>query len=384
MEFTMDSGVDFTNVPITTTLKGPTIGAPMAWPTPLNGYLYADTGNILNNDNEVFSLYTTNGGMTWISSKITDPSLQLQNIYFPTANVGYATGTLSDGSADFVAKTTDGGHSWNKIYSSTSYSFGNIGKLYFKDANNGMFFAQSNTTNKINIAYTTNGTSFTFLPMATDSTPYFLQWNNDGSWLVGIDSVYRSVDSGKNWKGVVPYDTLAGSATVATFYDSVGFVFRAIEAKVLETTDYGATWASSTLPLPAGGTKADTVTPVAASMPSPRVAYLLANDAFSTTDVMMQIEIPPSGSTGPGVVSVAPQDETSFTVYSDKSSLTFEASPPAPEQRTIEIVDLLGRKCATIAVPANVTSSHLASNTLQPGSYFARLGTAVVKFDIWE
>jgi hypothetical protein len=86
----------------------------------------------------------------------------------------------------------------------------------------------------------------------------------------------------------------------------------------------------------------------------------------------------------PNSVSLAPQDETNFIVYSEKSSLNFEVTPPAAEQRTIEVIDLLGRQCASIAVAANATSSHLAMSALQPGSYFARLGTAIVKFNIWE
>jgi len=380
MEKTTDTAVNFTALTIKSPLKGPTYVTTMAWPTALNGYIIADTGNVQSQTNAVFCLHTSDGGVTWVSSGISDANLQIQNLYFPTASVGYGTGSLADGSGDFVAKTIDGGATWTKAYSTTKYSF-SYGKLFFKDPNNGMIFAQSNSNNKINIAYTTNGgTSFNFAPTGTDSIPpNFLQWNNDNSWLVGIDSVYRSVDSGKNWKSVVAYDTGAGPATVAAFHDSVGFIFRANKGIVYQTNDYGVTWASSHLP---DVSTSDTISPIAASMPSSRVAYLLGTDANNGVDVMMKIKLTPPVAPPQGVAE-APNDEINFRVYSDKSSLIFDA-PPADESRTIKLVDLLGRECASINLPPSATSSRLALSTLRAGSYFARLGADIVKFNIWQ
>jgi photosystem II stability/assembly factor-like uncharacterized protein len=351
----------------------------MAWPSPTTGIIvgptYADTFHA----SSPTVIITHDAGVTWKEYYPVDTFLQMSHICFPTTLVGYATGVLSDGTgASFIAKTLDGGQTWTELYHSSQNA---LGALHFLNASSGIILSQGGASNEVSIAYTTNGGStFTFLPMTTDSTPNFLQWNTDGSWLIGIDSVYRSIDSGKHWTSVVPFDTLAGPPYVATFNNSVGFVFREFEAKVLETTDYGKTWTSSNLPLPAGGTKADTVTPVAASMPSPRVAYLLASDAYNSTDVLMKFEFPTGPKQG---VSLGPQDERSFAVYADQFWLNFDASS-APEQRTIEVVDLLGRECASIAVLPNSTSSHLALRTLHAGSYFARLGSAIVKFNIWE
>jgi len=378
MERTNDSGVDFTQLTIQTTLKAPTFGAHMAWPTDQNGYVFADTGHSPANTN--FFFRTSNGGTTWVTSVI-DPSLQLQNMYFPTPSVGYATGTLTDGSADFVAKTTDFGNSWQKIYSTTNYAFGNVGKLHFIDANNGMFFAQNESTNQVNIAYTTNGgTSFKFVPTGSDSTPNFLHWNvKDSSWLIGLDSVYRSVDSGKHWKSVVPYDTSAGPASIGAFYDDTGFVFRQNEPIVLMTTNGGISWTSSKLPT-FGGTDDTVAPPRAASMPSAYTCYLLTFDINKTADVMYKISFTkPGGNTGGVTADGAP--EIPFAAMFGNNAITFTMEP-APEARSIQVMDVLGRTCASISLTPNATSGKLGISSLRSGTYFAELGGSVVKFVI--
>jgi hypothetical protein len=380
MQRTIDSGVDFSPLTIQTTLRSPNYGSNMAWPTAQNGYITADTGRYPANG--VFFLSTANGGSTWTTSKI-ESNLNIQNIFFPTPNVGYATGTLSDGSADFVAKTTNAGATWDSIFASTDYSFGTIGKLYFIDANNGMFFAQ-NETNQLLIVYTTNGgTSFTFRPVPTTSQPNFLHWNKDSSWIAGADSVYRSIDSGKNWTCVIP-DTGDGPATVGAFFGDTGFVFHGLQPLVEMTTNSGVSWTQSRLPNNVGGT-ADSVTPLAASMPSQRECYLLANDNNATTDVMMKIAfakpIDTSGGGGSGVVQTEVATAIPFAAVFGSNVITFTMAP-APEARSMQVLDVLGRECASVTIAPNGTNSLLATSALRPGTYFAVLSGSVVKFAI--
>jgi hypothetical protein len=379
MQRTNDSGVDFNQLTIQTPIRSPNFVSNMAWSTTLNGDIIADTG-IFPNPTSTFSIHSSDGGTTWTTSKI-DSSLQIGNMYFPSATTGYGTGSLPDGSATFVAKTTDGGATWKSIYSSENYS--SFGKLYFINENNGMFFAVSES-NTVVIGYTTNGgTSFSFAPLATDSTPNFLYWNKDSSWLVGADSVYRSIDSGKKWTSVAPYDDTAGPATVGAFYDDTGFIFRSIEPIVLMTTDAGLSWTSSRLPNN-GGSSADSVTPLAASMPSAYECYLLGADNSATTDALLKIAFTPptvSGGGGSGVVQTEPVQAIPFAAVYGSNAITFTMAP-ASEARSIQILDVLGRTCQSISLPANAMNSQLATSALRPGTYFAQLSGSVVKFAI--
>jgi hypothetical protein len=187
------------------------------------------------------------------------------------------------------------------------------------------------------------------------------------------------MDSGKTWTTILPYDSASGQIENGAFLDSEAFVFTYNKPYDYSTKDYGATWTKDTM--------FKYFQPQSVSFPTPTKAYFLGTDTTSSALVLLVDSIPQPVAVikpPPNSVSLLPQDEASFTVYSDKSSLNFEVTPPSAEQRTIEVIDLLGRRCASIAVPANSTSSRLALSTLQPGSYFARLGTAVVKFNIWE
>jgi hypothetical protein len=379
MERTADSGVDFTELSfqLTPTLRSPNFVSNMAWPTAENGYIAADTGSV--NTPSLFFLSTANGGASWTASSI-GSFLQLGSIFFPSANVGYGTGILSDGSGtNFIAKTTNAGATWDSIYGTIAYT---LEGLYFIDANNGMLLAQNEGTNQVNIAYTTNGgASFTYRPLPTTSQPYFLYWNKeDSSWLVGADSVYRSVDSGQHWTCVIANDSVAtaGAAVVGAFYGDTGFVFLATNPIVFMTTDAGVSWTSSRLPN--NGSSADSVNPIAASMPSQYVCYLLANDNNATDEVMMKIAFakPTSGGGGNGVVQENPVQAAPFAVMIENNAAVLTMAP-AVESRNFEVMDILGRECAYGSVAPNATQFVVP---LKTGTYFATLDGSVVKFVI--
>ncbi|SRR5581483_8582595 len=309
------------------------------------------------------------------SYKIISPKL-FNYISFPSTTVGYASTALGDGSKNFITKTTDGGASWSSLYGSDSLAFK---KLYFRDVKNGMFFAQGVS---VHIGYTTDGgKSFHIIRAPSDSTPYFLQWNNDSSWIAGLDSVYRSTDSGKTWKSVLAYDPVNGPASVGVFYDTVGFVFRQAGQIVFESNDFGATWTPSTLPT-AGGAS-DTVTPIAASMPSRYTAYLLAADPFQSSDVLQKIEFPRPTQSGGSVVNSSGGSALAFTVTENDHSAIFQMGTSA-SSHLIEIMDVMGRVRASIEVPPGSSAASFELHTLTPGNYFARLGTEIVKFSVSE
>ncbi len=381
---TIDTGVDFTVQPFPDPIDTIHAGgntyynhhsaiqtvADMAWPSNNTGFVVGISGSDTFGHTAVPTvLATQDGGNTWNQYYPADTLELFSNIYFPSATVGYGSASLSDGSEAFITKTTDGGKTWANVFQSDSLLFRN---LHFINANNGIFFALGIS---LHLGYTTDGgTSFHLVSMGTDSAPYFLHWNNDSSWLVGSDSVYRSIDSGKTWKSVVPYDTANGSAVVGTFYDDSGFVFRANNLTVLMTTNSGISWSSSVISNP------DSLTPLAASMVSPYLAYLLAFDNTQTGNALLKIEF--EKSSGPPMgVNEGPSGSTPFAAIYGNNEITFTMSP-ASEARSIQVMDVLGRTCASLALAPNAGSSQLGITSLRPGTYFAELSGSTVTFVI--
>lgn len=349
----------------------------MAWPDQNTGFVAGMTNSDSFHAARITVLKTTDAGQTWAQFYPSDTvSVITQGVNgiidFPKAKVGFISQQLSDGSEFFLSKTSDSAHTWTHIFQSDSLSFGN---LDFINANAGLFIAHGVS---YHLGYTINGTDFKIIPLpASDSLPSFVHWNGDGSWIVGIDSVYRSVDSGKHWVSVIPYDPYALAATVATFHDSVGFVFRANAPVVLHTTDYGATWKSDRLPK----VGSDTVLPKAASMPTSTEAYLLGQ-LQQTTNVLLKIAFPPAPQQINGV-ALARSENGEFSALTQGSAILFTANS-ADRARTIDILDVLGRPCTSITLPSGATTSQLSMSQLRPGSYFARLGGAIVKFAVWN
>jgi photosystem II stability/assembly factor-like uncharacterized protein len=381
---TTDSGVDFTVLPFPDPIDTIHSGgntyynhhsamqtvADMAWPSNNTGFVVGISGSDTFGHTAVPTvLATQDGGNTWNQYYPADTLELFSNIYFPSTTVGYGSASLIDGSEAFITKTTDGGKTWANVFHSDSLLFKG---LNFINENNGIFFAQGIS---LHLGYTTDGgASFHLVSMGTDSAPNFLHWNNDSSWLVGSDSVYRSIDSGKTWKGVVAYDTAAGSASVGAFYDDSGFVFRANNLTVLMTTNAGVSWSSSVISNP------DSLTPLSASMISPYLAYLLAFDNTQTGNALLKIEFekqsgPPQG-VNQGSSSTIP-----FAATYGNNEIVFTMAP-ASEARSIQVMDVLGRTCASLAIAPNAGSSQLGTTALRPGTYLAELSGSMVKFAI--
>ncbi len=370
---TLDSGLSYTQL----TLPGaPTSVVDMSWPSQNTGYIAA-TATSSKGATVPMILKSIDAGANW-SPLYPPDSIIINHIYFPTDQVGYASGALLDGSKNYILKTSNGGTTWMNIHEADTLTFG---KLNFIDANSGIVFAQQNSNH---ILYTTNGgSSFQLAAIPDGSSLTSLHWNTDGSWLVASDSsIYRSVDSGVNWTPVVTADT-DGTIQTMTMNDSVGFAFRPGAAPVydtpvvLRTTNFGASWKSGTLPRSAG----DRVQPLAASMPSPYVAYLLATDLATSSNVLMKLAFYPVKQNN-GSVAIAESGNNQFSAAIQGNSILFQTNS-ADRARTITVMDILGRDCASVTIPPGSTMSELPMNMLQPGSYFARLGNAIVKLAVW-
>jgi hypothetical protein len=146
------------------------------------------------------------------------------------------------------------------------------------------------------------------------------------------------------------------------------------------TTDGGVSWTSSRLP----NFGADSVGAIAASMPSQYACYLLAADnPFQTDDVLMKIAFAVPVDTGGhnGVVQNTTSQTAPFSAAYESNAISFTMAP-APDARSIQILDVLGRTCASIALAPNAASSQIATSALRTGTYFAKLDGSMVKFMI--
>jgi photosystem II stability/assembly factor-like uncharacterized protein len=353
----------------------------MSWPNSSTGYLAGVTYSDTFHTSRPTILKTTDAGTTWKQFYPGDTLVTFSNIYFPRAKVGFATGGLSDLSKNYLDATTDSGKTWTHLYESDTLAFG---RLNFLDFKHGIVFAQGAVS--AYVLYTADGSTFHLVSIPQASLLTGLHWNSDSSWLIAIDSsIYRSTDSGKHWATVVPADA-KGSIVTAAFRDSLAFAFRDNSAPiksspiVFSTRDNGLTWKSDTLPR----ISTDSLVPMSASMPDDTEAYVMATDPSTSNIVLLKIVIhTPTQSGGNGGVAMAPSEASQFSAATEGNSILFTAKA-SDRPRAIDVMDILGRVCASISLPSGATTTQLPVGSLPPGSYFARLGGATVKFAIWN
>ena len=162
----------------------------------LKDYAFTDnnTGFICGWNNTL--LKTTDAGDTWVN-KTSPFNGHISGICFVNANTGYTTGGNSG--VGNVAKTTDGGESWNFTYTINSYSSAN--KIKFFDASTGI----------VTVLY---------------------------------DQVYRTTDGGYNWVLLSP-TTIYSVYDICILNSNTGFMSGSMsnsEKRIYKTTDAGATW----------------------------------------------------------------------------------------------------------------------------------------------
>src|SRR5581483_758451 len=142
---TMNGGQSFSGLPVPAvgTVTGVTN---MCWPTANDGFVACATSSGTK------LLVTHNAGASWNESTASS-SESFNFLSFPTASVGYASGSkIPSGSGYFVAKTTDGGSNWTTVYTNTN----TIGSLDFHTAMDGIIFVDDNSQVP-QLAYTFDG-----------------------------------------------------------------------------------------------------------------------------------------------------------------------------------------------------------------------------------
>jgi hypothetical protein len=382
---TVDSGDHFTTLKLPNNASGSVTN--MSWPTNTCGYVaYASSRTLL--------VRTHDAGNTWDAVAVKPDNLSFFWISFPTPDVGYATAGLKNISSNTdtgycVAKSTDSGKTWKILYEPGNNS--TIDPVGFADASKGIFFDVIKG-NSIVMDVTYNGLTTvksSKLIAVDNGGQRFLKMLDDSTWIVCPGSpaeLDRTTDSGRTWKPVVkagPSDPAffpsTGDITTACFRDNLGFAFEDLGSICYATTDKGATWIPA---LTTNATQTRTLQSAsAASFPAQTIAYALGTDSASSPAVMLlKIDLPAPPQKG---VAAAHRQQNDFTAAVNGQLISFTA-PALPETRSIEIMDLLGRPCASVSLTPHAQTATLSRNTLRPGTYFARLGSALAKFTVWN
>lgn len=174
---------------------------------------------------------TTNGGNSW-TSLWTGIDQGIEGMSFPDLQTGYVCGW-----SGYFAKTTNGGTSWTpQTPGSDIYFYTDVA---FKDANNGVVTAQTNTGAGVWI--TSNGGSSWTEGTGLTGIPYKLVYVTGNTYFLVTNGgdIQKSTDNGLTW--TISYDG-GGLLLGIDFYNSNTGIAAGEDGRILKTYDGGTTW----------------------------------------------------------------------------------------------------------------------------------------------
>ncbi|MGV3599544.1 MAG: YCF48-related protein [Bacteroidota bacterium] len=191
-------------------------------------------------------LKSTDGGNTWVDMKAnivgTPPSFEV--VYFLDANTGFIGRTDITGSPNLL-KTTDGGQNWTNVSSSAMNQ--GVSNVFFTSANIGYATGGVGAGNAF--ATTVDGgqtwAALTTPSMAASTALFFV---NDSIGFSGSTEIAKTIDGGKNWQQV-NMTPLSNGNTIADILftsASVGYALTYNGSVILKTVDGGNNWSSVT------------------------------------------------------------------------------------------------------------------------------------------
>lgn len=223
--------------------------------------------SVISPDTAVFVSYTEgkiyrtiDGGDTWWPHQTVFTSSWFLDVHFPSKLVGYACGGTNFGlHTKVIAKTIDGGATWDSLTSNTfsGYNFEKIhfinedigfvsgdGEPLLKTTDGGNSFAQTSLTNTIRI----NEIFFHSLTKGFVGTTEYIGQNKR------VYSILQTSDLGASWT-VVYADTMTNVAGSnqrqinEIFFSDIdhGYAVGG-NGLFLKTTDGGATWTTTIIP----------------------------------------------------------------------------------------------------------------------------------------
>ncbi len=198
---------------------------------------------------------TTNGGVSWDSAQTVFNSSWVNDVYFPSANIGYACGGTAFGMHPcLIAKTIDGGLTWDSLLSNGGfYEFTNI--FFVNDSVGycgGDYFVKT----------TDGGQTFSTIPIPFLGRMRALYFLNDTVGFIAthayvnstkeIYRIARTTDGGLNWTtnyidSLNPAVTFQKSINAISFTNSMNGYAVSDNGYYLRTIDGGLNWLSNQL-----------------------------------------------------------------------------------------------------------------------------------------
>lgn len=174
---------------------------------------------------------TTNGGTSW-SSLWTGVDQGIEDMSFPDLNTGYVCGWSA-----YFAKTTNGGSTWvqqtpgSDIYMYTAVAF--------KDANNGVVTAQTNSS--AGVWVTSNGGTTWIQGAGLAAIPYKLVYVSDNTYYLVTNGghIQKSTDGGLTWTTIKQG---LGLLLGIDFLNPMTGMALGEDGWIHKTFDGGATW----------------------------------------------------------------------------------------------------------------------------------------------
>ena len=180
---------------------------------------------------------TTNGGISWDSAQTIFNYSWWNDIFFPSANIGYACGGTSFGPyASTAAKTSNAGASWDSI---TSNAFGyELYSAYFINDTVGFFGGAGLVVKTMDGGLTFSVDTLTAFGAPED----FYFTSADTGILVGGYKIARTTDQGQNWTVVFTDTTRIHSVSFISSNDGYAVGDK---GALLKTIDRGITWSKT-------------------------------------------------------------------------------------------------------------------------------------------
>ena len=183
---------------------------------------------------------STDGGITWekLDFYIPQTEWNFNDVYFIDNNTGFiAAGKNYEG---VIYKTTDGGENWSKILS-TSYE---IKSIQFIDATFGYATGISGKAWKT----TDGGDSWSEIPISTTDYISNISFvNKNVGWVTGEDgNVFKTIDGGATWQAQDIKTTAFYFHDIHAVSDSEVYILTYFGAALYKTTDGGESWVKFT------------------------------------------------------------------------------------------------------------------------------------------
>ncbi len=179
----------------------------LSFPTPMIGYAVGDNISVSNNN---FIAKSTDGGVTW--QRLQTPALTSRPwaVTFLNADTGFVGGYTG-----MLLRTTDGGTSWTNV-NNTTYA-GNFNDIRFVNRLRG--YACGTNSGGTVITTTDGGTTWSPVPLGNTNTRYSVLFLSEMEILISGSSgnIARSTDGGATWgTTTIPTATLYSLARVGT------------------------------------------------------------------------------------------------------------------------------------------------------------------------